>query len=89
MAVEFFLIDAPHTVPVEHAAWQEALARWRIAADRVFNCESWDNSQFERLNHAAVEAKQEADRLEQIARAAWRTAPLGTPPVKPRPEGSL
>ncbi|GKT26903.1 hypothetical protein [Acidovorax sp. SUPP3334] len=75
MAVEFFLIDAPHTVPVEHAAWQAALARWRIAADRVFQCESWDNSQFERLNQVAVDAKHEADRLEQVTRMAWRSAP--------------
>lgn len=83
MAVEYFLIDAPHTVPVEHAAWQEALARWRIAADRVFKCESWNDSTFERLNGVAVDAKQEADRLEQVARAAWNNA------VKPRSTGSV
>lgn len=74
MTVDLFLIEAHRFVPTEYQAWQDARAYWRACADRVFLCESWDGSEFDRLNGRAIAAKSEADRLEQVARDAFQRA---------------
>ena len=63
MAVEFFLIDAPHAVPAEFAAWVAAKERHREVFLQVLDGRA--------LEASAVAAAAEADRLEQVARQAW------------------
>ena len=74
MAADFFITDGPRVVPAEYQAWQVAHDHWYACAQRALNCEDWSGAESERLARLAVTAKGEADRLEQIARAAFRRA---------------
>lgn len=71
MTVDYFLIDAPHTAPQEFAAWVAAKERHRAMFGR---CIDAPDSSAERasLDSEGKAAKIEADRLEQVARQAWR-----------------
>jgi len=71
MSVDYFLIEAPRSVPAEFAAWEAARLRWHVLADRVFSCKDWSGAGFAAMNARAIEAKQEADALELKARAAF------------------
>lgn len=73
MAVEFFLIDAPHIVPAEFEAWQAAKQRHRDLFLQVLALDE-KGASFRALEAAAIEAAAEADRLEQAARRAWSRA---------------
>lgn len=75
MAVDYFLIDGPHTVPQEFAAWEQAKEQHyaiflqAIAAD--------PNSEAGRaLDLQGEKAAAEVSRLERIAREAWARTPL-------------
>lgn len=71
MTVDYFLIDAPETVPIHFAAWEQAESVWREASDRLFSLDVWQGPEFEALNNEASAAKREADRLERVCRSAW------------------
>lgn len=70
MAVDFFLVDAPHTVPTEYNEWQAAYRRWHSLFKRVMESDQW-HCNVDALEEQACTAKAEADWLEQIARQAW------------------
>ena len=74
MTVDLFLIEASRVVPVEFQAWQVARDYWSACANRALSCEDWSGAEGESLNRLAIAAKGEADRLERIARAAFRRA---------------
>ena len=71
MAADFFVTDGPRVVPAEYQAWQAARDNWYVCVRRALDCEG---SESERLGSVAIAAKAEADRLEQIARDAFRRA---------------
>ncbi|KVE37233.1 hypothetical protein [Burkholderia sp. TSV86] len=71
MAVDWFLIDAPHVAPREYEAWRAAKAQHEALFYCVLDAEDGTDAQ-RALELAALEAKSEADRLEQVARDAWR-----------------
>lgn len=71
MAVDWFLADAPAEVPAEFVAWQTARARHIRLFVRVWELPP-DAEVLEALERAARAAKGEADRLEGVARAAWK-----------------
>ena len=71
MAADFFITDGPRVVPAEYQAWQAARSNWSVCVQRALDCEG---SESERLGTVAIAAKADADRLEQIARAAFRRA---------------
>ncbi|MDF6970136.1 hypothetical protein NMT62_24265, partial [Escherichia coli] len=73
MTVDFFLIDAPHTVPQEFQAWEAAKAHHRAVFLRYVDAEDGSAEQ-SRLDTEGRAAKAEADRLEQAARTAWLRA---------------
>ena len=73
MTVDFFLIDAPHTVPQEFKAWEAAKAHHRAVFLRCVDAEDGSAEQ-SRLDAEGRAAKGEADRLEQAARTAWLRA---------------
>ncbi|MPM15940.1 hypothetical protein SDC9_62314 [bioreactor metagenome] len=71
MAADFFITDGPRVVPAEYQAWQAAYDYWYVCVQRALDC---GGSESERLGSVAIAAKGEADRLEQIARDAFRRA---------------
>ncbi|MFP3709701.1 hypothetical protein SB783_37440 [Paraburkholderia sp. SIMBA_009] len=71
MAVDWFLVDARHAVPAEFAAWEVATERHRALVYRAIDAEE-GGEEYAALEAAGLEAKREADRLEQIARDAWK-----------------
>jgi hypothetical protein len=73
MAVESFLIDAPHVVPSEFAAWEAAKQRHRELFLQVLALDPKGTSD-RVLEGAAIKAAAEADRLEQVARQVWARA---------------
>lgn len=70
MAVDFFLIDAPHVVPREFAAWEAAKEYHRHVFLRCIDAEE-GSAERATLDAEGQAAKIESDRLEQIAREAW------------------
>ncbi len=70
MAVEFFLLDAPHVVPADFAAWEAAKQRHRALFLQVLALDGKD-ARYHELEAEAVEAAAVAYRLEQAARQAW------------------
>lgn len=74
MSADFFITDGPRVVPAEYQAWQVAHDHWSSCVQRAMSCEDWSGAEFDRLCSLAIAAKCEADRLEQIARAAFRRA---------------
>lgn len=70
MTVDWFLIDAPHTVPSEFAAWEAAKENHRAIFFRACKAEI-GSAEFVALDAAGREAVAEVARLEQIARDAW------------------
>lgn len=73
MTVDWFLVDAPGTVPQEYQAWFAAKERHHEVFLRC--CAAPVGSE----EQAALDAegkvlKAEVDRLEQIARDAWMNA---------------
>ncbi len=69
MAIDWFLIDAPHVVPAEFAAWEAAKAHHRTV---FLQCiEAQDSAERAALDAEGRAVKIEADRLEQVARDAW------------------
>lgn len=74
MSADFFITDGPRVVPVEFQAWQEAHDHLYACAQRALNSEDWSGAESVRLHRLSVAARCEADRLEQIARAAFRRA---------------
>lgn len=70
MTVDWFLIDAPHTVPQEFAAWEAAKERHCAV---FLRCIDAPDGSTERavLDVEGRAEKIEADRLERIAREAW------------------
>jgi len=73
MTVDFFLIDAPRTVPQEFQAWAAAKDHHRAV---FLRCVAAENGSVEqaRLDAEGRAAKAEAARLEQVARTAWLRA---------------
>jgi hypothetical protein len=69
MTVDWFLIDAPHVVPAEFQAWEVAKAHHRAV---FLRCIDAQGSKQTALDAEGQAAKIEADRLEQIARDAWK-----------------
>ncbi len=70
MAVDYFLIDAPHAIPEEFEAWEAATAHHRAIFYRCI--EALDGSAEQATLEAEGRAAQaEAERLEQIAREKW------------------
>ncbi|ABM33251.1 hypothetical protein QRO08_11435 [Paracidovorax citrulli] len=68
MAVDYFLIDAPESVPDEFNAWVVAKNRHFSLFDEYMSAGSDRRSE---ISVIACAAKVEADRLEGIARRAW------------------
>lgn len=73
MSAEFFITDGPRVVPAEYQAWQAAYGHWYVCVQRALDC-SQSEPESERLDSVAIAARAEADRLEQIARAAFQRA---------------
>ena len=71
MTVDWFLIDAPQIVPQDFGAWEAAKARHRDLFLRCLDAETGSAEQAA-LDVKGQAAKLEADRLEQIAREAWK-----------------
>lgn len=71
MTVDWFLVDAPHIVPQEFAAWEGAKAHHHAVFLRCLNAPAGGEEQAA-LDGEGRAAKAEADRLEQIAREAWK-----------------
>ena len=71
MTVDWFLIDAPHVVPAEFRAWEAAKAHHRTVFLRCVDAQG-DSAEQAALDAEGQAAKIEADRLEQIAREAWK-----------------
>nr|WP_317623820.1 hypothetical protein [Acidovorax sp. SUPP3334]BDH38330.1 hypothetical protein AVHM3334_23025 [Acidovorax sp. SUPP3334] len=67
MAVEYFLIDAPHVVPVQYQAWEAAKERHFALFQRVLSLSAREGGHAD-LEGAAQDAADEAARLEQVAR---------------------
>ena len=74
MSADFFITDGPRVVPAEYQAWQVAHDHWCACAQRALSCEDWSSAESVRLHRLSVAARCEADRLEDIARAAFRRA---------------
>jgi len=73
MAVDWFLVDAPHSVPQEFKAWDAAKKRHQAVFLRC--CDASDGSpERAALNEEGQSLKIEVDRLEKIARDAWELA---------------
>jgi len=72
MAVDFFLIDAPHVVPVEFAAWRAVETRFDDIVMRW--CDADSDAEKAALDFESRVVKAEADRLYQVARRAWLQA---------------
>ncbi|CAM5534091.1 hypothetical protein AFAE65S_00113 [Alcaligenes phenolicus] len=70
MTVDWFLIDAPHVVAAEFQAWEAAKAHHRAVFLRCIDAQ--DSAERAALDAEGQAAKIEADRLEQIAREAWK-----------------
>lgn len=73
MAVDFFLIDAPHAVPEEFRAWEAAKAQHRAVFLRCISAQAVSAEQTA-LDAEGRAAQTEADRLERVAREAWSRA---------------
>lgn len=70
LTVDWFLIDALQVVPQEYNAWLSARQKHVELAIKCMD--SWgDADAFKKIEAAAIAAKLEADRLEEIARSAW------------------
>lgn len=72
MTVDFFLVDAPHVVPVEFAAWRAAQDRHDAIVLEYLGLPAGAPGLAE-LDQAGREAGAESRRLEEIARQAWTT----------------
>ena len=72
MAVDFFLIDAPHVVPVEFAAWRAAETRFGNIVMRW--CDAKSDAEKAALDCEGRVVKAEVDRLLLVARRAWLQA---------------
>jgi len=70
MTVDYFLIDGPHSVPREFAAWELAKEQHKAIFQRAIAAE-YGSELFRDLDQQGQKAAAEADRLEQIAREAW------------------
>ena len=70
MAVDYFLIDAPHTVPEEMEAMHAAYERWRAVFHRWYDAKL-GSAERAKLDIEGTVLMKEVDRLEQVARAAW------------------
>ncbi|WP_375576585.1 hypothetical protein [Paracidovorax oryzae] len=68
MAVDYFLIDAPESVPDEFNAWMVAKKRHFSLFDEYMSASSDRRGE---MSVMAAAANVEADRLEGIARDAW------------------
>lgn len=74
MTVDYFLIDAPHTVPQEFATWQAAKEHHRAVFLRCIDAQD-GSAERAALDAEGQAAKIEADRLERAARRAWSNKP--------------
>ena len=70
MTVDYFLIDGPHSVPVEFQAWTDAKDRY-MAIFRAWGAAAADSDEIAELDRAGRAAQAVADDLERVARAAW------------------
>lgn len=71
MTADWFLVHAPHVSPQEFQAWETAKERHRALVLR------WCDAKEGSAEQAALDVegqalKIEVDRLEQIARCAWK-----------------
>lgn len=72
MTVDWFLIDAPYVVPAEFSAWREAKKRHEDLFYRVLDTDINEQAElYVALERQALEARDEAGRLESAARDAW------------------
>ncbi|GKS73336.1 hypothetical protein AVME950_00590 [Acidovorax sp. SUPP950] len=72
MTVEYFLIDAPHTVPDEYAAWVQAKNRHHaLFLEFITKCKGRTDADALAMETLALAAAAEAQRLEIVARQAW------------------
>ena len=69
MAVDFFLIDAPHVVPEEFSAWEAAKKQRHEIFLRA--CDASDQDEIAALDVQARALKEEEDGLKKVAYAAW------------------
>ncbi len=74
MTVDYFLIDAPHTVPQEFAAWEAAKERHHAVFLRCIDAPD-GSAERAALDAEGKAAKIEATRLERVARQAWKRVP--------------
>ena len=77
MTVDYFLIDGPHSVPVEFQAWAAAKDRY-MAIFRAWGAAAADSDERAELDRAGRAAQAVADDLERVARAAWDRASAQT-----------
>lgn len=70
MAIDWFLLDAPHLVPEEFKAWESARGRHRAVFLRSCNMQL-SSADLAALDIEGKAIKVEVDRLEQDARQAW------------------
>lgn len=70
MAVDYFLIDGPHTVPQEFSAWERAKEQHHAIFLQAI-AEDLDSEAGRELELQGQKAAAEVLRLERIAREAW------------------
>ena len=70
MTVDYFLIDGPHSVPVEFQAWTDAKDRYMVIF-RTWVAAGAGSDERVQLDKAGRAAQAVADDLERVARAAW------------------
>ena len=70
MTVDYFLIDGPHSVPVEFQAWTDAKDRYMVIFRTWMTAGAGSDERIE-LDKAGRAAQAVADDLERVARAAW------------------
>ena len=70
MTVDYFLIDGPHSVPVEFQAWSDAKDRYMVIF-RTWVAAGAGSDERVQLDKAGRAAQTVADDLERVARAAW------------------
>ena len=70
MTVDYFLIDGPHSVPVEFQAWTDAKDRYMVIF-RTWMTAGAGSDERIALDKAGRAAQAVADDLERVARAAW------------------
>ena len=70
MTVDYFLIDGPHSVPVEFQAWTDAKDRCMVIF-RTWVAAGAGSDERDELDKMGRAAQAVADGLERVARAAW------------------